>query len=191
MKQTPADLPELYQMLMRISNKINHVERTLCDFGVPEPLYVSEMHTLQAIGRTPDNNVGIIADLTGVTPSAASQVITKLTKRGLVQKVRGARNDKEILLKLTPLGLIAYHNHEKIHAEKCEGIFRAIGPLSEEERSTLERAFSSIELYYNKSIEENSRAAKKAPQTFCAGRTAAESSVMTPAPKSRNTFKKF
>jgi len=163
MKQTPADLPELYQMLMRISNKINIVERTRYDFGVPEPLYVSEMHTLQAIGRTPDNNVGIIAELTGVTPSAASQVITKLTKRGLVQKVRGVRNDKEILLKLTPQGLIAYYNHEKIHAEKCDGLFQAIGPLSAEERTTLERVFSSIEFYYTKSIEENSRIAAHVP----------------------------
>jgi len=159
MKQTPADLPELYQMLMRISNKINFVGRTRWDFGLPEPLYVAEMHTLHAIGKTPDNNIGIIADLTGVTHSAASQIITKLAKRGLVEKVRGVRNDKEILLKLTPRGLIAYHNHEKIHAEKCDGLFKQIGPLSLEERATLERVFSSIELFYTKSIGEDSRAA--------------------------------
>ncbi|MEN6442707.1 MAG: MarR family winged helix-turn-helix transcriptional regulator [Methanoregula sp.] len=150
-------------MLMRVSNKINIVERTRWDFGLPEPLYVAEMHTLQAIGMTPDNNIGIIADLTGVTHSAASQVITKLAKRGLVQKVKGVRNDKEILLKLTPKGLIAYHNHEKIHAEKCDGLFKQIGPLSLEERATLERVFSSIDLFYTKSIEENSRAAAHMP----------------------------
>ncbi len=157
MKQTPLDLPELYQMLRRISHKMNTVERTPFYFGAPKPLHLSEIHILQAIGDTPDNNVGIIADLIGVTPSAASQVITKLAKRGLVHKVRGVRNEREVLLKLTPQGLIAYHNHEKIHAEKCDWIFKQIGPLSTEERATLERVLSAVEFVYTESIEELNR----------------------------------
>lgn len=157
MKQTPLDLPELYQTLVRISHKINTVERVPYHFGLPEPLHLSEIHTLQAIGNTPDNNVGIIAGLIGVTPSATSQVITKLAKRGLVHKVRGVRNEKEVLLKLTPQGLIVYHNHEKIHAEKCDRIFKQVGPLSIEERAILERVLSAIEFVYTESIEEHNR----------------------------------
>ena len=153
-KKLPPDMPELYRMLHRISQKMNSVERASFDFGLPESLLLSEVHTLQAIGNTPDNNVGIIAALTGVTPSAASQVITKLAKRGLVEKLRGVRNEKEVLLKLTPKGLVVYHNHEKIHAVECDRIYQAIGSLSIEERTALARVFSAIEAYYDKRFRE-------------------------------------
>lgn len=163
-KETPADIPELYLMLIRITNKIKQVERILEDFGLPDPLYVSEIHTIQAIGNNPDNNVKMIAELTGVSSSAASQVITKLKKRGLVRKIHGARNEKEILLKLTKKGLVAYKIHEKTHAEKCECIHKEIGPLSLEERAAVERVLSAVEMFFTRSIEENSLVNKKKPE---------------------------
>ena len=153
-KKIPPGMPELYRMLHRISGKMSLVERASFDFGLPESLLLSEVHTLQAIGNTPDNNVGIIAALTGVTPSAASQVITKLAKRGLVEKLRGVRNEKEVLLKLTPKGLVVYHNHEKIHAGECDRIYQAIGSLSIEDRTALARVFSALEAYYDKRFRE-------------------------------------
>jgi DNA-binding MarR family transcriptional regulator len=155
MKQTIPTLPELYQHWMRIWNKMNIMENIPRNFGLDNPLYLSEIHTLQAIGNSPKNNVRIIADLTGVTPSAASQVITKLAKRGLVRKIRGVRNEKEVLLELTPQGLIAYDNHEKIHAEIYHRIFKQIGTLNEEERATLGRVFSAFESVYNDRIRES------------------------------------
>jgi DNA-binding MarR family transcriptional regulator len=153
-KDLPPDMPELYRKLHRLSRKMNLVERASFDFGLPESLLLSEVHTLQAIGSTPDNNVGIIAATTGVTPSAASQVITKLAKRGLVEKLRGVRNEKEVLLRLTPKGLVVYHNHEKIHAVECDRIYQAIGSLSVGERTALDRVFSALEAYYDKRFRE-------------------------------------
>jgi DNA-binding MarR family transcriptional regulator len=154
MKQTPPDFEELYRSWMRIRNKMNLMEDLPRDFGVDELLHLSEIHTIQAIGSTPENNIRIIAGLLGVTPSAASQVITRLTRRGLVKKVRGLRNEKEVALELTEKGQVAFRNHEEVHARMYERIAGQVGPLSDAERDLFSRIFSAFESVYDQRIAE-------------------------------------
>jgi len=154
MKTTTPTLPELYQIWMRIRNKMNIMESIPRDFGVEGTLFLSEIHTLQAIGTAPENNVRIIAEMMGVTPSAASQVITKLAKRGLVCKIRGVKNEKEVSLELTDKGRIAFHTHEKIHRHVQTLITDRIGDLTQEERNLLARVFCAFESVYDERIEE-------------------------------------
>nr|WP_319376520.1 MarR family transcriptional regulator [uncultured Methanoregula sp.] len=159
MSQTTITMPELYQVWMRIRNKMNVMESIPRDFGVDDPLFLSEIHTIQAIGNTPENNVRIIAEILGVTPSAASQVITKLTKRGLVRKIRGVRNEKEVSLELTGQGLIAFKNHEQVHAQVQTRITERIGDLNKEELDTIGRVFSAFESVYDERIDALMQAA--------------------------------
>jgi len=154
MRQTQPTMPELYEMWMRVWSKMNAMENSPRFFGVETPLFLSEIHTIQAIGKTPENNVKIIAEIMGVTPSAASQVITKLTKRGLVRKIREVRNQREVSLELTDQGRIAYDNHEEIHAQTFARIVKRIGTLSEDERATVGRVFFAFESVYDELIEE-------------------------------------
>jgi DNA-binding MarR family transcriptional regulator len=139
---------------MRIRNKMNVMENMPHTFGMETPLFLSEIHTIQAIGSTKENNVRTIAAILGVTPSAASQIVTRLTKKGFVQKVRGIKNEKEVSLILTPKGRIAYDNHEKIHEQIYERIAGLIGELTDEQRAFLARVFSAFESVYNERIEE-------------------------------------
>ena len=152
MEPAPPDFAELYQRWMRIRNKMNVMEDLPHDFGVDNLLHLSEIHTIQAIGKTPENNIRIIAGILGVTPSAASQVITRLTRRGLVKKVRGLRNEKEVSLELTGKGRVAFLNHEAVHARMYEQVTRRVGPLSDTERGMLNRIFSAFESVYDERI---------------------------------------
>lgn len=152
MKQHAPSFEEIYDAWMRIRNKINVMESIPRDFGAGVSLHLSEIHAIQAIGTIPDNNIRAIADHLGVTPSAASQVVSRLAKRGLVQKVRGLRNEKEVSLSLTPSGQAAFENHEKAHARMYERIAAGIGPLSDAERRVLGHTFSAIEAVYDERI---------------------------------------
>jgi len=154
MKSTPPDFEELYRSWMRIRNKMNIMEDLPRDFGVEDLLHLSEIHTLQAIGKTPENNIRIIAGLLGVTPSATSQVITRLTRRGLVKKVRGLRNEKEVALELTEKGQVAFRNHEEVHARMYEMVAGRVGPLNDKERDLINRIFSAFESVYDQRITE-------------------------------------
>jgi len=154
MNANTPDMPELYRSWMRVWNKMNVMESIPCRFGVDEPLCLSEIHTIQAIGDTPENNVRTIAGILGVTPSAASQVITRLAKRGFVRKVRGVKNEKEVTLELTRQGKTAYTSHAQVHRQVYERISGRIGPLSAGERATLDRVLSAFDTVYEDRIRE-------------------------------------
>lgn len=145
---------ELYQIWMRLRNKVNEMESIPRDYGVNDPLYLSEIHILQAIGDTPENNLRIIAGLLGVTPSAISQAVTKLAGRGLVRKIRGRKNEREVSLELTDLGRIAYEHHERSHGQIYTRITERIGTLSDEELALVGRVFHAFESVYDDRIEE-------------------------------------
>lgn len=147
-------MPELYQIWMRLRNKTNEMESIPRDYGVKDPLYLSEIHILQAIGDTHENNLRIIAGQLGVTPSAISQAVTKLAGRGLVRKIRGRKNEREVSLELTDLGRIAYEHHERSHGQIYARIVERIGTLSDEELILVGRVFHAFESVYDERIEE-------------------------------------
>ena len=150
----PSDFAELYGVWMRIRNKMNIMENLPRDFGIDDPLKLSEIHTIQAIGSTKENNNRIIADILGITPSAASQMVAKLSRRGLVKKVRGLRNDKEVSLELTEKGRIAFRCHEKTHADVYKRIAAGVGTLKKEELEVISRVFSAMESVYDQQIRD-------------------------------------
>ncbi len=152
---TPDQSPrDLYRIWMRIMNKLNESESIPRKFGVDIPLYPSEIHTLQVIGDHPETNVRTVAEHLGITPGAASQTITKLSKRDLVTKVRGLKNEKEVHLVLTSSGRTAYDAHETIHEQVFQKIAGRIGPLSSDQVSFLEHVLHAMESVYDERIDE-------------------------------------
>jgi DNA-binding MarR family transcriptional regulator len=144
---------DLYRIWMRIMNKLNESESIPRKFGVDVPLYPSEIHTLQVIGDHPQANVRKVAEHLGITPGAASQTITKLSKRELVTKVRGLKNEKEVHLVLTPSGRTAYEAHETVHEMVFQKIVERIGPLSSDQNGFLEHVLHAVESVYDERIE--------------------------------------
>lgn len=153
MYEPDQSIRDLYQIWMRMINKLNESESIPRRFGIPIPLYPSEIHTLQVIGDNPASNVRAVADYLGITPGAASQTITKLAKRDLVRKVRGLKNEKEVHLELTPLGRSAYEAHETVHEQMFQNIATRIGPLTSENKALLTHILHIMESVYHERIE--------------------------------------
>jgi DNA-binding MarR family transcriptional regulator len=53
------------------------------DFGTGIPLYRSEIHTIETVGKNPGINVTRLSERTGVTKGATSQMLTRLGKKKL------------------------------------------------------------------------------------------------------------
>ena len=115
------------------------------DFGLDERLFPSEIHTVEAIGKEPGINVTELAREMGVTKGAVSQMIRKLVTKNLVTRLKGMRNEKEVLLELTPRGRQAFQGHEKFHAESYNVFLDKIKAISTEDIETFERILSKIE----------------------------------------------
>lgn len=153
MYEPDQSIRDLYQMWMRMINKLNESENIPRTFGIDTPLYPSEIHTLQIIGDHPSCNVQGVAQHLGITPGAASQTITKLSRRDLVRKVRGLKNEKEVHLELTDLGRKAYEVHETVHEQVFQNIAHRIGPLTEEQKIFLAHILQAMESVYHERIE--------------------------------------
>ncbi|THB62757.1 MAG: MarR family transcriptional regulator [Desulfovibrio sp.] len=105
----------LTDRLARIVNKHSRIEEMPIQTGENAGFSAREVRFIYAIGQQDMNNVKSIGDMMGVSKSAASQMIGKLEKKGLVSKDRAQDNDKEVLVSLTKKGRRAYEAHKEFH----------------------------------------------------------------------------
>lgn len=134
----------LCRLWMQTMNKMNEFETSPADFGTGMLLYPSEIHTVQAIGDMPGMNVTELSERMGVTRGAASQMVTRLAGKDLIEKFRLPDNEKEVRLRLTNLGKIACKGHEERHGWINRRIFERIGNRTEDEYAFLNEVFSAI-----------------------------------------------
>jgi len=139
------DILKLSESWIRILNKMDEVEKYPKDFGSGDLLHGSEIHTIMAIGMHKDINGTNLAGLLGISRSAVSQMISRLVSKDLVEKYRDPDNDKEIRLRLTPRGTIAYLGHEQFHAKIYALMQQKLGPVTEEQFQFLTQFLTAIE----------------------------------------------
>lgn len=148
------NIRDLYQVWMRLMNKLGESEKLPRNYGINELMTPSDIHLIQAIGANPESNIRTISDILGITPGAASQQVTKLAKRGLVTKNRGVKNEKEVFLSLTPLGEKAYRHHETLHEEIYQRIISRIDPLETKDIHTMKKVLQAMESVYEERLCE-------------------------------------
>lgn len=141
----PSDLLKISEAWIRVLNKMEAHERSPKDFGSGDLLHCSEIHTVMAIGKNPDINLTNLSQLLGITKSAISQMVSRLAKKDLVEKHRDPANDKEVLIRLTPRGTIAYLGHEQHHAKIYARMQQNVGDLTEDELALILRFLAAIE----------------------------------------------
>jgi DNA-binding MarR family transcriptional regulator len=90
----------------------------------------SEAHTLQAIGELESINVTSLGDHFGVTKSAASQIVSKLAKKGFVKKALSEHSGKELRLEMTEMGRQAFEAIQKFRGRHFQDIIKRLGSFS-------------------------------------------------------------
>ena len=105
------------RQLLRIANKYGRIERLPIQVEDGVVITTREVHTIQAIGERDEMSVTDVAAHFGVTKSAASQIISRLEKKGFLEKMQLPHNNKELRLSLTDLGWRAFEAHERFHGK--------------------------------------------------------------------------
>jgi DNA-binding MarR family transcriptional regulator len=101
--------------LMDLVDTINDQHKGGVDFGTGHRLYPAEIHTVEAIGDTPEITVTKLAERMGVSKPTISERINKLSGKGLVSKEAKAGNAKAVHLCLTESGKAAHRGHVDHH----------------------------------------------------------------------------
>jgi DNA-binding MarR family transcriptional regulator len=143
-------LIETFQKILQVYSVI---ERKPKDFGTGDLLYVSELHTIAKIGQHPEINITQLADATGVTKGAVSQIVKRLLKKNFIEKCK-SRNRKEVNLQLSEKGNLIYREHETFEKEIfgfAEKLYNEANPA---ERKVALRLFNAIYLNTRKIMED-------------------------------------
>ena len=106
----------LHNLLSQIDESyelINQYDQIPLTYG-DKKFYQAETHTIQLIGKMPGITVSEIAEKTGKTKSACSQIIKKLCLSGTVVQIRNPQNNRQYYLELTDYGWQVYNEHEAL-----------------------------------------------------------------------------
>ena len=140
--------------LMRIINKHARIEELPIRTGKNVGLTAKEIHCLNAIGQQEGINIKGIGDVLGVTKSAASQMVSKLEKKGFTKKEKALDNDKEILTYLTDSGWEAFDAHKEFHERHLKTLTRQLEVFPDTQLAVAVAILSTVETIVDGRIAE-------------------------------------
>ena len=126
--ETKDDLINAIAMqLIRITKKQGRIEAIPSQLDNGISVTPTEAHTILEIGMNKSINVTEIGTHFGVTKSAASQIIAKLNKKGLVEKKISAHSAKELELGLSEQGQEAFEGLMELRSAHYDNIADRLG----------------------------------------------------------------
>jgi DNA-binding MarR family transcriptional regulator len=100
----------------------------------------TERAALVTLLAHPGSGVGWLADVLGLTDSGGTRLVERLVADGLVARRPGA-DARSRVLELTPAGR---RRAQEVLADREHALARAVAPLTDAERRTLERLLAKV-----------------------------------------------
>ena len=120
----------LNKLLVQLFNDILHIEEKSLKNKDLMDLSITEIHTIEAIGIKEVRTMGEIAYDLRITVGTLTAAITKLIKKGYVERNRAEEDRRVVLVNLTSKGETVYKEHQVFHEEMITSM---LGNFSEEE----------------------------------------------------------
>ncbi len=146
-------ITELTRQLLRVGAKFTHLDKKAIDLGVGEKLFPTELHTIEAIGNGCGQTVTRLCEYFDITKGAVSQIISRLEKKGYVEKRRNAEFTKEKIISLTPKGQLVYKNHQALHNQMDSDISATLQKYTDQEIAVLQEFLLMAESHIQKYID--------------------------------------
>jgi len=103
------------------------------------------VHTIEAIGMYHPRTMTEVANDLNITVGTLTTAITKLVKKGYVERTRGEEDRRSVMIALTRKGKLAYRVHEKFHQDM---ISETIKGLTDEEEEVLIRSLEKVNSFF-------------------------------------------
>ena len=144
---------ELTALMERVIHKYVQWESKKRTYGTDTLLSRAEIHTIAAVGDNPNINVTALAEMLGITKGAASQMIYKLARKGIVEKKVSPNSDTEVVLNLTSDGMINYEAHRQYHQKTNDKALKLLKEIPEPFYEYLVDYFSAFEQVIDEEIK--------------------------------------
>ena len=128
---------QIENALTNILNRLNTIHDRSVEYVPGYKLYPPQIHTIELIGVKGDMRVSDVATNLGLSKSAVSRQVTQLDKLGYVEKYKNGTNNKEVYLRLTEPGWLAFHGHEQFHSRKRYACYEKSDTYSPREQALI------------------------------------------------------
>lgn len=105
---------------------------------------LTELHVIYCIGEESMRNLTTISEYMSMTRGAVSKICSRLQKKGAIEKIKLADNQKEIFFILTAEGERLFHAHEVLHQQSQAKWSALFEQYDQQEKQAIKRFFSDV-----------------------------------------------
>jgi len=131
----------LNKILSQLFSNVIKVEETVMKKSKAQNLSVTEIHTLEAIGKGEAKTMTHVAETLKINVSTLTAAINKLVTKGYVNRFRIQEDRRIVLVELTESGKRAVREHEAFHFMLVK---EALSQLSEKETERLVESLENV-----------------------------------------------
>jgi DNA-binding MarR family transcriptional regulator len=141
---------KLNEMLVEVYHNILRVEEEFLRNNHRLNLSIREMHLIECVGMDKENGKTIseIADYLKVAKPSATVAVSKLEKKGYLQKSGSEEDGRVVRVTLTREGRKVFLYHERYHANMISELKKE---FTDEERDVLMRAIDKLNRFFDTS----------------------------------------
>ena len=123
------------EMLIKYGNSYAQSYNTEGDYGILTVFSPSQLQVLEYIleNEEKNQNMAEIAARLGITPSAFSKNVKKMTQKGLLEKYHTSENRKNVIIRVSELGRKVYEEYTQFAYRRVyKEIFEILDTVPEE-----------------------------------------------------------
>lgn len=128
--EIPYSMLKLIMCYLELDSKIQY-------YGTDIPIYRSEIHLISAIAKKPDINVKGLAEEFKITSASVSEMLTKLQRKGMIDKTFDKNYRVGLKLTLTEKGKKAHDEHMRYHTNLNQMVIDELSTASHEQTETI------------------------------------------------------
>jgi DNA-binding MarR family transcriptional regulator len=149
-----SKLNDFIGVFNRIINKYNALNQNAYDYGTGDLLHPSEIHMLTIIGERDGQNITDIARRLAVSKSAVSQIVQKLTRKGMARKYRDVENEKSIMVMLTAKGKDAVSGYAAFKKDIFGELIGEMASLGPEQVELIYSVLEKVDGHMDRKLEK-------------------------------------
>lgn len=138
-------------MLVEIFNDILNIEENAMQYMGYENVTMTEVHTIDAIGKNEPKTMGMVAGKLEITVGTLTTAINRLVKKEYVERHRNDNDRRIVLIQLTEKGKLVFDSHEDFHREMIKNLLKDVNLTDDSE---LIRAMANLRDFFKNKRKE-------------------------------------
>jgi DNA-binding MarR family transcriptional regulator len=114
------------ELLVDIFNSILKVEHKAIESFAGKSLTMSEMHIIEAVGKSKDRQMSDIARKLRITLPTLTVSVQRLDEKGYITRRRFGADRRKVAVELTDKGKQAYDRHAEFHTQMVDALFEGL-----------------------------------------------------------------